>query len=348
LEGSAPILITVTLGVNYIKEPAMRVAVTGGAGFIGSHLIERLIGRGDEVICVERPGASRRWIADVPLEWMETGIHDHDALRRTFDGVHVVFHLAGLTEARTAADFYAVNTEGTARVLRAAAAHNGAAPRVVLLSSIAAVGPCRDGERLSPDSVPLPLSHYGNSKLLAEAVVHAYADRVPTTIVRLPSVYGPRERGVLKFFQLVCKGIAITIGSWDRELSMIYVDDVVSGLLAAVEGNTASGRVYYLAHPTPVTWRQFAVAVGRVVDRDPVLMSLPRALAQAVAVTAEGFAALRRRAAILNRERVREISQRRWVCDPSRAMREIGFQPTIPVPVGVARTAAWYREARWI
>src|SRR5437867_2722353 len=230
----------------------MRAVVTGGAGFIGSHLIEALVARGDEVVCVERPGAPRRWLEGLDLSYRDSGLDDERALSAAFAGADVVFHLAGLTEARAPRDFYAVNTEGTARVFRAAAAHNGRAPRVVLMSSLAALGPCRNGDRLSPDTVPYPISHYGHSKLLAEAIAHAFADRVPA----------------------------------------------------------------------PVAW--------------------------AVAVAAEACARLRHAAAILNRERLRELVQERWVCDPSRAMTELGFAPQYPVARGVAETAQWYREARWI
>ncbi len=325
----------------------MRVAVTGGAGFIGSHLIEALVARGDDVICIERPGASRRWIAGLPLAFQATGVQDSAELARAFEAVDVVFHLAGLTAARSAAEYYVVNTDGTARVLQAAV-HSGSAPRVVLLSSLAAIGPCRNGDLLSPDSVPSPLSHYGNSKLLAEAVMHAYADRVPTTILRLPSVYGPREGAVRALFRLVQLGVALTVGSWEREVSLLYVSDLVQGLLAAAIAPRAVGRTYCLAHPEPVTWAEFARAVGRAVGRDPALLSVPPGAARVIAVAAEAWAAVHRRAAVFNRERVREIRQHRWVCDPSRAVVELGFRPAYPVERGVAETAAWYREVGWL
>jgi nucleoside-diphosphate-sugar epimerase len=76
-------------------------------------------------------------------------------------------------------------------------------------------------------------------------------------------------------------------------------------------------------------------------------VNLPVALARLVAVAAEGCAALRRRAAVINRDRLRELTQARWVCDPSRAI-EIGFRPLYPAARGVSETAAWYREARWL
>jgi nucleoside-diphosphate-sugar epimerase len=326
----------------------MRAVVTGGAGFIGSHLIEALVARGDEVLCIERRGGARGWVAGQPIDFAPVGVDSPGALRRAFEGAATVFHLAALTEARTSAEMYAVNTEGTHRVLQAAAALGTDAPRVILLSSLAALGPCRNGEPLSPDSVPCPLSHYGQSKLLAEAMMHAYADRVPTTILRFPSVYGPRERGVLTFFRLVRRGIALSIGRWDREVSMLYVDDAVQALLGAADASAAVGRTYCVAHPDPITWSRFADAASAALGRRSVRLSVPVPLARVVAAAAEAQARLRRRAAILNRERMRELTQARWVCDPSRAIAELAFRPAFPIERGAAAAVAWYRQAEWL
>ena len=326
----------------------MRAVVTGGAGFIGSHLIEALVARGDEVVCVDREGASRQWIGHLDIPMRLHGLQNPDALAESFAGADVVFHLAGLTAARRVADFYTVNTEGTAHVMRAAARQGDRAPRVVLASSLAALGPNRNGELLGSDMVPRPLSHYGHSKLLAELMLHAWGDRVPGVVLRLAGVYGPRECGVLKLFKLVRHGFALTIGPWGREVSLLYVSDLVQGFLRAATQPGVEGRTFCLAHPAPVSWRQFALEVGQVLGRRPRLISLPRPVGRAIGAVAELVAALGRQVAIVNREKVLELMQRRWVCDVAPAVQDLGFRPAFPLARGIAVTADWYRGMGWV
>jgi len=326
----------------------MRAVVTGAAGFVGSHLVERLLDRGDEVVAIERPRAQRGWLKGLDLEFHTCGLDDPSRLGTLVKGADVVFHLAALTEARTPAECYAVNTRGTANVVRAAAAVGSSPPRLVFMSSLAAVGPSRPDTMLDGDSIPMPLSHYGRSKLQAEAVIHAYADRVPAVICRFPAVYGPRDRVVLKLFRMVTHGFALTVGPWGRKVSLVHAVDAVNGLIAAAESPCAPGRTYYLAHPVPTTWGDFVGAVGASLGRDPLRVSLPVGAARVVAVAAEVAARMRRQAAVLNRDRVREIAQACWVCDTRSATIDLGFLPRFPLQRGVDDTASWLRRVQWI
>ena len=326
----------------------MRAVVTGAAGFVGSHLVERLLDRGDEVVAIERPRAQRGWLKGLDLEFHTCGLNDPSRLRGLIAGSDVVFHLAALTEARTPTECYTVNTHGTANVVRAAAAAGSQSPRLIFMSSLAAVGPSLRGTKLGGDAIPMPLSHYGRSKLQAEAVIHAYADRVPSVICRFPAIYGPRDRVVAKLFWMVAHGIAMTVGPWHRQVSLVHAADAVSGLLTAAESPVAPGRIYNLAHPVPVTWGEFVAAAAKSIGRDPLLVALPVGTAKIVAIAAEAIARVRNKAAVQNRDRVRELAQACWVCDTGPATSELGFLPRYSLQNGVDDTVSWLRKVQWI
>lgn len=122
----------------------------------------------------------------------------------------------------------------------------------------------------------------------------------------------------------------------------------MAALLAAAARPGPGARTLAAAHPEPVSWRRFAEEVGRALGRSARLVRIPRGVAVAVALAAEAAGRATGRAAVLNREKVRELTQRRWVCDAAPAIRELGWTPRFPVERGVPTTAAWYEEAGWL
>lgn len=324
----------------------MRALVTGGAGFVGSHLIEALLDRGDEVICLERPGAPHGWLEGLPVEFVDAGLNDDATLDRLVDRADVIFHLAGVTKSSRAESYYAVNAQGTENVVHAAA-RAATPPHVVLMSSLAASGPCRNGGLLTPTTPPRPLTHYARSKLLAEEVVRSRGDVIPYTVFRFSAVYGPRERDILIMFRLIRRGVGLTLGGWDQEVNLIYVKDVVRALLTAAENEHAIGRTFTVAHPQRVSWRRFAQVAGDALGRSPKLFTVPRPVAFAVSLVLEAAAAVARRSTILNRQRIRELGSR-WLCDTESVATELGYRAAYPIERGVPATAEWYQEMEWL
>ena len=151
----------------------MQCAVTGANGFVGSHLVDHLLRGGHRVRVLARPGADLRWIRDPMVEVVQGSVADREALCRTFDGCELVFHLAGVTSARSIQELYRVNRDGARH---AAHACLEAAPRVrrfVLMSSIAAVGPGDPDRAIDETTTPRPVNHYGRSKLAGEEQARA-------------------------------------------------------------------------------------------------------------------------------------------------------------------------------
>jgi nucleoside-diphosphate-sugar epimerase len=314
------------------------ILVTGGAGFIGSHLLEKLTASNRAVRCLARPRPGRSFPAGVEVVAgdLVTGQGIDDALR----GVDTVFHLAGVTKALRTEEYYAGNAKATENL---AAAIRGRDIRLVHVSSLAAIGPSRDGKPVSEDAEPRPLSHYGRSKLEAERIVRRLAPEA--VIVRPPVVYGPRDTDVFQLLKSISKGWVLDIAGAERWFSAIYVCDLVDGLIAAAG---ARGRTYFVAHPKPLSWTDFGATAAAILGRTPRVLRVPVPVAQVFGYGAEVWSRLTGKPGIISREKIREAQCEYWTCDTRRASEELGFEARTAVAEGLRETLAWYRQAGWL
>src|SRR6185503_17979007 len=267
---------------------AMVIFVTGAAGFIGSHLSERLSARGDEVIGFDNfdpfyPRAEKernltKLRAEPKFTFVEGDIRDADALERVFAERHpeVVVHLAALAGVRPSlaepARFADVNVIGTQRVFDASRAHGVA--RFVFGSSSSVYG---------RDSQP-PVSPYAATKRANELMLftaqHLYA--VDITCLRFFTVFGPRQRpdlAVHKFARLMAANKPIPMfgdGSTSRDYT--YIDDIIDGVVAAIDqprGGAPGFRVYNLGGSRTTTLKQLIDLIGKSLAMKPTIESLP-------------------------------------------------------------------------
>ncbi|MBZ5584099.1 MAG: NAD-dependent epimerase/dehydratase family protein [Acidobacteriia bacterium] len=314
--------------------------ITGGTGFIGGHLVERLAAAGEPARCFIRRKTLPAWW---PPE-MEPAFGDlasGDGLKDALRGVDAVIHLAGTTKALRPADYHAGNVRAAETLARALADRP---VRLVHVSSLAAAGP---GAFVTEEMEPRPVSHYGRSKLEGERIVRAIAPEA--VIVRPPVVYGPRDTDVFQVLKSVARGFALEIAGGERWFSAIYVKDLVEGLLEAVRSPRAAGRTYFLAHPKRVTWGELAATAARIMGRRPPrAVRAPLALAYAAGCCAEAWSRLSGRPNIMSRDKVREARSRDWTCDAGRAAAELGFEAHTGLEAGLAETLAWYKEAGWL
>jgi nucleoside-diphosphate-sugar epimerase len=318
------------------------VLVTGATGFVGSHLAAHLAGRGDEVRCLVRRPAEAGWLAALGVRVVPGALDDAASLQAAVAGTDVVYHLAGLTAAGSEAEFLAVNAEGTARLLAAAAAARPAPARFVHVSSLAAVGPTEPGQLVTEASPCRPVTAYGRSKLAGEAVVRRSA--LPWTIVRPPAVYGPRDRELLRVFRIARFGFAPVFGRGRQELSLVYVEDLAAGLAQAAAAPHAAGATYHLAHPGIVSALDLVREIGRAVrGRAPLVVPVPPAIAARVVRMIGRAAAAAGRRTVVSEDKMAEFLAPAWGTSVAKAERELGWRPPHDLRSGIAATAAWYR-----
>ena len=319
------------------------ILVTGGTGFIGTHLLEMLAAQGESVrALIRRTQVPRSLPAGV--ETVYGDLASGDGLAEALGGADVVIHLAGVTKALRPEDYYRGNVHATDQLVRAMA---GRGLRLVHVSSLAAVGPTKPGAPLTEDAEPHPFTHYGKSNLLAVRVVRELAP--DAVIVRPPVVYGPRDTDVFPLLKSISMGLVLEMTGGERWFSAIYVKDLVEGLLAAARSPRAAGRAYFLAHAQPVSWRQLRTTAARIMARRPPrVVKVPFAVARAVGAYAEFWARLCGKPGIVSREKIAEARCMAWTCDTARAEEELGFVASTSFHDGLAATLAWYKEAGWL
>lgn len=325
-----------------------KVLVTGATGFVGSHLVDRLLERRSDVRCLVRKSSNLRYVKDSKLELSYGGLDDSTDWDEALADVSVIYHVAGATFARRAQDYYTVNHQGTEALLAAAVKRRDQIKKFVYISSLAAVGPARDGVPVDEETVPSPITPYGRSKLMAEEAVRVVSELLPVTIVRPPAVYGPRDYGVFEFFKAVKGGMFPMIGRGDKRLSLVHARDLVDGIVLAGESEASIGRTYFISSEDDYSMRAVADLVAALMRRRLRAFAIPRPLAYGVALAAEAAAAVMGKPPVINRDKVTELSQTGWTCSIERAKGELGYSPQIPLEEGLRETIAWYKSEGWL
>ncbi|MFL5402732.1 MAG: NAD-dependent epimerase/dehydratase family protein [Gemmatimonadales bacterium] len=318
--------------------------MTGATGFVGSHLVDALQGKGAEVTVLARSPDKAAGLSARGVRVVKGDLHEVAGLEQAVRDQDVVYHVAGVVAARNEAEFLRANQDGTRNIV--GATERTGKSRFVLVSSLAAGGPAPRGAPLTGNEPPRPLTAYGRSKLAAEQVVRSAA--LPWTIVRPPIVYGPRDREVLKVFRLARLGLAPVLGSGDQELSAVHAADLADALIAAGTAGVAVGRTYNACHPEVFTSRELGRAVAAAMGRSVLSFTVPRGPGRVILSLTEALARLTGQVTILTSDKANEFFQPAWTGNPAPLMRDTGWHPTHDLRSGLADTYRWYREAGWL
>jgi len=326
----------------------MRVLLTGGNGFVGSHILDTLRASGVEVCLLLRRGSDRRFIARHldAVAIQEGAITEPSSLDRALEGATHVIHCAGATRALSERQFFEINEGGTRNVVEAIRRHGGI-QRLVHISSLAAVGGALRGRVLTEGDPECPSSAYGRSKRAADVQVR---ERCSTeyAILRPPAVYGPRDAEFLRLFKAVRRGFKPVFGDGGQELSFSYVADLAQAAVVCLTSAGAVRRTYFVAGSERVTSREFGSLVADVAQCRARLLRIPTWVLFPLCLGQDAVSQLTGRASVLSRHKFGEFRAEALTCDPSPLARDTGFHSGTNLRTGLRKTLEWYQGQGWI
>ena len=313
------------------------ILVTGGAGFIGSHVVDRLLGRGDEIVCVDdfndsySPDIKRANIS-AHLEsdryhLVEADIRDQKALAETFERheIRKIVHLAARAGVRPSLAepllYEDVNVRGTLYLLELARVHE--VDQFVFASSSSVYGANKKVPFGEDDRIDRTISPYAATKYGGELFCHTYHHLygIPTTCLRFFTVYGPRQRpemAIHKFARLLFEGKPIPVyGNGKSARDYTYIDDILTGLLSAID-RPLDFEVINLGESKTTTLRELIDTLGRLSSRPVETEHLPNQPGD-VDVT---------------------------YADVSKAKRLLDYHPTTSVEDGLTKFLEWFEQNR--
>jgi dihydroflavonol-4-reductase len=319
-----------------------KVLVTGANGFVGSRLCARLLEDKYHVIAGVREGCDASLIEDLDLEYRFGDITYPETLPEMVRNVDYIIHNAGAVKVKNLKLFFDINQIGTKNMIEAATGHERL-KKFIYISSMAAAGPSKPNHPVTESDPPNPITVYGRSKLAGEKEVLQKVEQVNSVIVRPPGIYGPGEKEMFTFFEILNNRIKPYIGSTKRRIQLLHIDDLTRGISKVLKADTKSGEIYYIAESQSYSYYQLVNHLRRAVGRASFPIYVPGWAVRMIAWISEKSLRIFGKTPMFTVEKANEILEN-WEVSTEKAARELGYQSEIAFPEGARETVYWYRE----
>ncbi len=329
----------------------MNILVTGGTGFIGSHLVERLVKEGHHVQVLVRKREREykhglRVLEKLNVVLIYGDLLDLDSLKKAVKGVDVVFHLAAIARPMAIPNkvYFDVNEVGTRNLLEVC--EN--VKKIVVMSSVSAVGPTRDGRAVTEMTKCKPCDVYGWSKLAQEKVCEYYIKKrdLPIVILRPPMVFGPRDFEMLRLFRSINKGF-FPIRSSNKCMEFLYVENLVEACMLALKKGKV-GDKYHITNGEHYSINEIIRSMEKVYGKKRIPVSFPYISFVIFGWFVEGVSNIFRIHPPFKHDTVKWMTKKFWYSDCSKAMVDLGYIPKVGLDEGVRKTVHFYRKNQYI
>jgi nucleoside-diphosphate-sugar epimerase len=322
------------------------VLLTGATGFIGSLLAEELVERGFYVKALVRNPNRLRWPIDKlgkNLEIVKGDITKIHGLESAAKDVKYIIHTAGLTKAVNYENYYLANAKSCEFLINAR--DKKKFKQFIFFSSAAAGGPASALPKKESDAEN-PLSNYGITKLKGEQIVKSAG--INYTIFRPVPVYGERDVEFLPLFKVINKGFKLILGTGKKITSMIYVKDLIKGIILSIDNKKAFNKTYNIADGKEYNWIDINNAAEKAAGKKCRTIKLPEFSAKVLGNVNSVIERIIKKPMLLNKEKLKEMQQQSWAVDTTLIENDLGFKPDYSLEQGFVNTYHWYTQNGWI
>lgn len=320
------------------------ILITGATGFVGRHLIRRLLLDNQKIRVLLRPGSKALALKGFDIEKIQGNPFNVESLEPAFKDVSIVIHCAGVLKGLSYNDYYKGNVLYTQNLVEAAQKYAPNLKKFIHLSSQAASGPSESTPKKESES-DHPISWYGLSKLLGEKKVKE--STLPYIVLRPSGIYGPADHEFLPVFKMGKKRIQVMVGNGRNQINLLHVNDLVETICSSIS-QTVSRELFYLCDGVSYSWRDIYRIAGEAIGKKPVLIAVPKFIAKSLGYFNSFLGKLIRKPLLLNKDKIKEGLQDYWIFDNTKSKNLLNFNPKYTALEGFKETYQWYLKEKWL
>ncbi len=323
----------------------MKILITGATGFVGSHIVSELLSQGYDVTAIVRKTSKLDNLKDCKINYEYVSLDDEESLVKLLSEFDVIVHCAGIVRALNWDNYEKTNVIGTRNLVNAAIKNKDTLKKFIYISSQAAMGPSTTQVPKSLSEKENPVSLYGKSKLMAEQEVKKLSGQIPYTILRPASVYGPRDKDIFIFFNLVKHHLKPQTFN-KRFIQLIFVKDIAEVIYKIINNTKTDNKTYYLSDGNIYTWKSVAETIAKANNIKTVPIMLFDFIFKTTANIYETVAKFTKKPQVLSREKITEMLQTYWTADNSEIIKDTGIEFK-KLEIGAKITYNWYLENKY-
>jgi len=325
-----------------------KVLITGASGFLGYHIVNAALEQKLDVYAAVRKNSDIKHLEKLPVHYLYLDYDNVPDLAKQLseNDIKYIIHAAGITKAIKQDTYDHINATYTLNLAKAAENSRPFFKKFVFISSLAAVGPLTDSDaKITEATAPNPVTGYGRSKLLAEKGLANI--EIPSAILRPTAVYGPRDKNIFILVKSVSKGLDPYMGKILQQLSFVHARDVADAAVTSLFKPDATG-IYNITDGNSYNRYQFSDIVKKILNRKAVRFHIPMPLMTSLAYLLETANGWLKKPSVISREKLLELAALNWICDISKAKKELDFSPKFDLNSGLQDSIDWYKNNKWL